>query len=92
MFLHGHAVSARDLAALSALLTPAYVAMNLAQVCKATPAWAATQPRGALGTALHNTEHVKDEIIASFSYDDAVAVLRRAAAAAREDARGWLSF
>lgn len=80
----------KDLNVLSRLLVPAYTAMNFAAVCASVPGWSATQPSGPRGFAGNYAEHVKDEIIAGLSHDEAVAVLRGAADAAREEARRQL--
>src|SRR5690349_623915 len=82
--------SARDLVSLSRLLTPAYTAMNYASVCASDLPWARRPPTGVRGTAFHYAEHVKDEIIAELSADEALTVLRRAADDARADARKHL--
>ncbi|MCK9918004.1 hypothetical protein MXD81_53580 [Microbacteriaceae bacterium K1510] len=79
--------AAQDLAKLSALLTPAYTAMSYARLCSMDMSWAQSQPLGPRGGAIHYAEHVKDEVIASLAYEDAVKVLKTAADAAREDAR-----
>ncbi|MBX9828059.1 MAG: hypothetical protein K2Y27_24085 [Xanthobacteraceae bacterium] len=79
--------NAKDLLSLSRLLTPAYTAMNYAAVCASHPPWAVSQPTGSRGTAVNYAEHVKDEIIAGLSYDEALKVLRLAADDARADTR-----
>ena len=75
---------------LSRLLTPAYTAMSLANLCSTEPGWPFTQPRGQRGVAVNYAEHVKDEIVASLSDQDAFAVLKPAADAARNEARAQL--
>lgn len=79
--------AARDVDALAQIVAPAYTAMNFAMVCREDDPWFLWDTRGPRGTALHYAEHVKDEVIASLGYDEAVAVLRRAADAARATAR-----
>lgn len=82
--------TAQDLARLSELLTPAYTAMSYARLCSMDKSWAQAQPSGPRGGALSYAEHVKDEVIASLTYDDAVKVLKSAAEAARDEARTQL--
>src|SRR5262245_10502724 len=72
------AASARDLGSLSSLLVPAYTAMNFAAICSSVPGWQELQPQGPRGAAVNYAEHVKDEITAALSYDEAVTVLRGA--------------
>jgi hypothetical protein len=81
---------ATDLDEMGRLLTPAYTAMSLAEVCSAAPGWQERQPRGLRGVAIHYAEHVKDEMIEGLTHDEAVAVLRFAAASARNEARQQL--
>lgn len=83
-------VSAKDLAALGQLLTPAYTAMSIAGLCKMDPGWVTTEPRGKRGTAINYAEHIKDEAIESLTYGDAVVVLKLAAGAAIAEARKQL--
>jgi len=80
----------RDLPALARLLTPSYTAMSYAGVCAMQRQWTAAQPRGTYGTAVHYAEHIKNEVIASLSHDDARTVLTAAADRARRDARKQL--
>ncbi|MBX9841303.1 MAG: hypothetical protein K2Z80_05790 [Xanthobacteraceae bacterium] len=82
--------SAKDLLSLSRLLTPAYTAMNYAAVCASDPPWAQTQPAGGRGTAVQYAQHIKDEIISGLTHEEALAVVRLAADAARADAREHL--
>jgi hypothetical protein len=80
-------LAARDLAALANLVAPAYTAMQFAGICGQDISWFVSQPRGMRGSAIHYAEHVKEEVIASLTYDDAVIVLTAAADAARTIAR-----
>ena len=80
----------RHLKSLSELLVPAYTAMSNANSCSMDPGWAVSQPHGRLGVAINYAEHIKDEIIASLSRDDAVSILKAAADAARSEARRQL--
>lgn len=82
--------AARDLKPLSELLAPAYTAMSYAGLCSMDEGWAHSQPRGTLGAAINYAEHIKNEVIASLSREDAVAVLKTAADAARSHARRQL--
>jgi hypothetical protein len=77
---------ARDLSLLADLVAPAYTAMNFAVICGRHVS-RFSQPWGLRGSAIHYAEHVKDEAIASLTYDDAVIVLKGAADAARSTAR-----
>jgi hypothetical protein len=88
--LQADVAAARDLQKLAELLTPAYIAMDYAGLCVTEPGWAAIQPVGARGTAIYYAQHIKDEIIASLSYPEAVSVLRHAADSARDEARSQL--
>lgn len=82
---------AQDVKALARLVTPAYTAMSYANLCAMNQDWAAAQPRGARGSAIQYAQHVKDEVIASLSYEDAKGVLQIAADAARNSARAELA-
>ena len=79
--------AATDIEEMGRLLTPAYTAMSLANLCATSEDWRQVQPRGPLGVAVHYAEHVKNEMIEGLTYDDAVAVLRFAADRARQEAR-----
>ncbi len=79
--------AARDLGALSLLLTPAYTAMQYAGLCARTPQWSLSEPAGARGKAIHYAQHVKDETINALTYEEAVTVVKAAADAARAEAR-----
>jgi len=79
--------AAKDLNALAELVTPAYTAMNFATFCSRDSTWLRSQPRGSRGSAIEYAEHVKDEVISSLAYDEAVTVLKAAADAARFRAR-----
>ncbi|MCK9908182.1 hypothetical protein MXD81_03505 [Microbacteriaceae bacterium K1510] len=79
--------SARDLPALTRLLTPAYAAMSYAGVCAMQRQWTAAQPRGRHGTAINYAEHIKNEVVASLSDEDARTILTAAADTARRTAR-----
>lgn len=82
--------SAKDLSALSSLLTPAYVAMNYAAVCAPRAQWAVRQPVGLRGGAAHYAAHVKNEVVAGLTGQEALLVLRQAADEARAEARKQL--
>ena len=82
--------AARDLKQLSELLAPAYTAMSYAGLCSTEQGWNRSQPRGTLGAAVNYAEHIKDEVIASLSREEAMAVLIAAADEARSRARGQL--
>ena len=86
-FAHVDRATARDLGALSQLLTPAYTAMQYAGLCVMERQWSFSQPRGMRGTAINYAEHVKDETISALSYENTVTVLKAAADAARAEAR-----
>ena len=86
----GATAFAQDLEALSRLVTPAYTAMSFAGLCATEPGWSGAQPRGARGVAVQYAQHVKDEVIASLTQDEAVTVLKSAADAARNEARAQL--
>lgn len=62
-------------------MRPAYTAMNFAVLC------APASPSGPRGTAIDYAEHVKNETIEFLTQEEAVAVLRLAADAARQAAR-----
>ena len=66
---------------------PAYTTMNFAVVCGQDDPQFLLRTRGVRGTALQYAEHVKDEAIKSLTNDEAVAVLKAAADAARNAAR-----
>jgi hypothetical protein len=83
-------LAAKDLWALSDILTPAYTAMNFAALCSDEPTWRTVQPTGRRGTAINYAQHVKDEIVEMLSLEDARTVLRRAADEARAEARRQL--
>ncbi|HZQ11831.1 MAG TPA: hypothetical protein VFB31_03375 [Pseudolabrys sp.] len=90
--LAGYAVSAegaaaKDLRALAEFVVPAYTAMNFTMVCAQDDPQFLSRTRGVRGNALEYAEHVKDEAIASLTYDEAVAVLTMAADEARTIAR-----
>lgn len=82
--------AARDLDALAKIVVPAYTAMNFTMLCREDDPWFLFDTKGPRGTALHYAQHVKDEVIASLRQDEAAAVLRRAADAARATARDEL--
>jgi hypothetical protein len=83
-------VKAQELDALSRILVPAYTAMNYASLCSVESGWAGAQPRGVRGAAINYAQHVKDDVIASLSENDAVAVLKMAADIARNNAQAQL--
>lgn len=90
--LVGYAVSAqgaaaKDLKALAEFVVPAYTAMNFTVVCAQDDPQFLSETRGSRGTALQYAEHVKNEAIASLTYDEAVTVLKMAADEARSVAR-----
>ena len=90
-FTIGSSAQAKDLATLAELLTPAYTAMSLANLCAIETDWAIMQPRGSRGAAINYAEHVKDEVIVGLDQQEALAVLRSAAEAARSHSRSQLN-
>lgn len=82
---------ARDLVELGRILTPAYTAMSLANLCSMEPEWRNTQPRGLHGVAIRYAQHVKDEMVEGLSSAEAMEVLRFAAGRARDEARRQLN-
>lgn len=82
--------NAKDLAALSELVRPAYTAMDYARLCAMEPQWLVTEPRGIRGSAINYAEHVKDETIKALTQEEAVIVLRAAADGAIAEAREQL--
>lgn len=82
--------NAKDLAALSQLLRPAYIAMDYARLCAMEPQWLVTEPRGIRGSAIDYAEHVKDETIKALTREESVIVLKAAADDARAEAREQL--
>lgn len=86
-FANVNASAARDLDAMAEILVPAYTAMNYASICGQDDPRFLPQTSGARGTVLNYAEHVKDEVIESLSHEESVAVLTRAADAARAIAR-----
>jgi hypothetical protein len=83
LVLDNRTAGARDLAAVSGFVAPAYVAMNLATICAGERGWITSQPRGARGVAIQYAEHIKDEAIQSLTFEEASTVLRTAANVAR---------
>jgi hypothetical protein len=83
--------NAKDLAALSQLLRPAYIAMDYARLCAMEPQWLVTEPRGIRGSAINYAEHVKDETVKALAQEEAVIVLKAAADNALAEAREQLS-
>ena len=75
--------SAKDLAALAELITPAYTAMNFGVVCATRQPNFLSESSGPRGNVLSYAEHVKNEVIDGLDPDEAVVVLRGAANAAR---------
>ena len=89
-FMNANLADAKDLAALSQLLKPAYIAMDYARLCVMEPQWLVTEPRGIRGSAINYAEHVKDETIKALTQEEAVIVLKAAADDARAEAREQL--
>jgi hypothetical protein len=89
-FAIGPSAQAKDLVALVDLLTPAYTAMSLANLCAMDADWTIVQPRGWRGAAINYAEHVKDEVIVGLEREEARVVLRSAADSARSHARAQL--
>lgn len=81
------AVAAKDLNAIAEFVRPAYTAMNFTMLCAQDDPWFLTDTGGPRGNALKYAEHVKNEAIASLTYDESVAVLKMAADEARSAAR-----
>jgi hypothetical protein len=81
------AAQATDIRGLAEFVRPAYTAMNFALLCARESPFFLADASGPRGTALHYAEHVKDEAIDGLSQDEAVAVLRSAADAARSESR-----
>lgn len=81
------ATSAKELRALADIVLPAYTAMNFTVVCAREDPYFLRDTSGPRGTSLHYAEHVKDEVIASLTNDEAIAVLKAAADDARLVAR-----
>lgn len=82
--------AAKDLKAIAEFVRPAYTAMNFTILCAQDDPWFLTDTVGPRGNALKYAEHVKDEAIASLTYDDSVRVLKKAADEARSAARAEL--
>ena len=78
---------AKDLVALGELITPAYIAMNLAVICAQHDPRFLSDTRGPRGTAVEYAQHVKDEAILALTHDEALVVLKTAADAARSTTR-----
>lgn len=81
--LSGSPALALDLRALAAFVAPAYTALNYTVVCAQEDREFLSHTSGPRGSGIHYAEHVKNEAIASLSYDDSVQVLRAAADEAR---------
>ena len=79
--------AAKDLKALAKFVVPAYTAMDFTMICAQDDPQFLSRTRGVRGTALEYAEHVKNEAIASLTYDEAVIVLKTAADEARSVAR-----
>lgn len=82
--------AAKNLDAIAAFVRPAYTAMNLTMLCAQDDPWFLIDTLGPRGSALKYAEHVKDEAIASLTYDESVLVLKMAADEARSAARSEL--
>jgi hypothetical protein len=87
LLLSSLVADARDLNVLSRLLEPAYTSMTYANLCSLDRNWEASQPQGPGGVAINYAEHIKDEVIASLTREEAVSVLTQAANSARDEAR-----
>ena len=83
----GQGAAAKDLKAMAEFVVPAYTAMNFTMVCAQDDPQFLSRTRGVRGNALEYAEHIKNETIASLSYDEAVTVLKMAADEARSIAR-----
>jgi hypothetical protein len=81
------AAQAADIPALAEFVRPAYTAMNFAMLCARENPFFLMDASGPRGTAVQYAEHVKDETIDSLSPDEAVAVLKAAADAARSESK-----
>jgi hypothetical protein len=79
--------AAKDVGALADFVRPAYVAMNFAVLCVGASPHFLVKTSGPRGTAIDYAEHVKNETIEFLTQEEAVAVLRLAADAARQAAR-----
>lgn len=89
--IHTYSVAAaKNLDAIVAFVRPAYTAMNFTMLCAQDDAWFLIDTLGPRGNALKYAEHVKDEAIASLTYNDSVFVLKMAADEARSAARSEL--
>lgn len=82
--------TARDLDGLAKLVVPAYTAMNFAMICVREDPSFPVRMAGTRGTVLHYAQHVKDEVIANLTDEEARAVLQAAAGAAQTIARNQL--
>lgn len=89
-FLSSEPAAAKDLEAVVAFVVPAYVAMNLAAVCVQDDPEFVFRTRSSRGTVFHYAEHIKNEAIASLTDEEAKAILRAAADAARAVVRRQL--
>jgi hypothetical protein len=78
---------AKDLKAVADFVIPAYTAMNFTTICAQDDPHFLSQTSGPRGNALQYAEHVKNEAIASLTYEEAVMVLQMAASEARTAAR-----
>lgn len=81
------AAQAKDIRGLAEFVRPAYTAMNFAMLCARENPFFLMDASGPRGTAVQYAEHVKDETIDSLSPDEAVAVLKAAADAARSESK-----
>jgi hypothetical protein len=79
--------AAKDVDALADFVRPAYTAMNFAVLCAPASPHFLAKTSGPRGTAIDYAEHVKNETIEFLTQEEAVAVLRLAADAARQAAR-----
>lgn len=79
--------TAKDLGGVADFVVPAYTAMHFTILCAQDDPQFLSLTGGPRGTALEYAEHVKNEAIASLTYDEAVTVLKIAANEARSVAR-----
>lgn len=82
--------ASKDLKTIAAFVHPAYTAMNFTILCAQDDPSFLTDTLGPRGNALKYAEHVKDEAIASLTYNESVLVLKMAADEARSTARSEL--
>lgn len=82
--------NAADTDVLANVLSTAYLAKNLSSVCGDQNHWFLEDTKGSSGDGLEFSEHIKSEVLARLSANDASIVVVRAANAARTVSLGMI--